>query len=386
MNRFYELNFSHLLIVTSLICTLFILPIVWLVGHSFANTSPTMRQAVSQISQKVIVEALETEIPYLRFKTFNSEDPPMPLSLYLFETLTSLNPMDLTTFFSSQIPGLSTYNGKQIQSSTLAYEQNYIVESPAPTIALNEQEAGIKESETKEKTEKDDPKMVAAPEKERMVFIYNTHNTESWTFAANNPPFITDDKVNVMMVSKQLEEELKKRGIKASFDATDHQKRLEKAGLSYTLSYAESLKTVKAAVKQNKDIGYIIDIHRDSATRKSTTVTIDGKTYARIAFVIGKGNAHWKKNQQLAETFDKRLNEKYPDISRGIHAKSSAEGNGEYNQSISPNSLLIEIGGIENTLEESMRTTSALADIIADLYFEDAKKVDAPATPTQKQM
>lgn len=48
-------------------------------------------------------------------------------------------------------------------------------------------------------------------------------------------------------------------------------------------------------------------------------------------------------------------------------------GNAEYNQSLATDSALIEIGGIENTLEESYRTVDALAEVVSEIYFE-AKK------------
>jgi stage II sporulation protein P len=43
--------------------------------------------------------------------------------------------------------------------------------------------------------------------------------------------------------------------------------------------------------------------------------------------------------------------------------------------------VLIEIGGIENTLEECYRTADILAEVIAEIYWEsrDARKADSPA-------
>ena len=68
----------------------------------------------------------------------------------------------------------------------------------------------------------------------------------------------------------------------------------------------------------------------------------------------------------------------YPGLSRGIWGKTSSQGNGEYNQSLSENSILIEIGGIDNSKEELARTTKVLADILSNIFWEaqDAKKVD----------
>ncbi|MEW9106043.1 stage II sporulation protein P [Paenibacillus sp.] len=91
-------------------------------------------------------------------------------------------------------------------------------------------------------------------------------------------------------------------------------------------------------------------------------------------------NPNWKKNEQFANEIHERLEKNYPGISRGIFGKTALQGNGEYNQSLSPNSVVIEIGGIDNTLEELYRTADVLADFIADIVHKkkDAKPVNKP--------
>jgi stage II sporulation protein P len=108
-------------------------------------------------------------------------------------------------------------------------------------------------------------------------------------------------------------------------------------------------------------------------------VTINGKDYAQVYFIIGHGNKNWRENEAFANKIHAKLEKEYPGISRGIWGKSSANGNGEYNQSLSPNSFLIEIGGVDNTLQESYRTADILARLIADEVFQ-AEKVNAKAT------
>ena len=45
----------------------------------------------------------------------------------------------------------------------------------------------------------------------------------------------------------------------------------------------------------------------------------------------------------------------------------------EYNQSLAEDNVLIEVGGVDNTLEESYRTADALAEVISEIYWEDEK-------------
>lgn len=74
---------------------------------------------------------------------------------------------------------------------------------------------------------------------------------------------------------------------------------------------------------------------------------------------------------KFAERLQKRLNDKVPYLSKGIYIKDSASGNGDYNQALSPNSALIEIGGVENNLEENYRTITVLAEVIQEIWLED---------------
>ncbi|MNP38900.1 Stage II sporulation protein P (SpoIIP) [compost metagenome] len=90
-------------------------------------------------------------------------------------------------------------------------------------------------------------------------------------------------------------------------------------------------------------------------------------------FIIGHENKNWRQNEAYANSIHKRLEKVYPGISRGIWGKTADQGNGEYNQSLSPNSIVIEIGGIDSTMEELERTSRVLADIVADVYFADQK-------------
>ena len=65
------------------------------------------------------------------------------------------------------------------------------------------------------------------------------------------------------------------------------------------------------------------------------------------------------------------INNKYPGLSRGVIKKQGAGVNGVYNQDISPKSMLIEIGGYENTFEEVMCTVEALSKILYEYIKGD---------------
>lgn len=203
------------------------------------------------------------------------------------------------------------------------------------------------------------------------VYIYHTHNRESWKNVARNTKgsSIDDPDINITLVGKQLGSVLQKKGVSAIAGSDDIAKKLEEQKRSYSESYAESRKAVNAAVKANPSLAYFFDIHRDSdVPRSTTTVTIGGKSYARILLVVGTNHPDYAKNKKFAEALDALLDKKYPGLSRGVLLKGAKEGNGEYNQSVSPGSLLLEIGGANNTLQESLLAAEAFADVFADYY------------------
>jgi len=222
----------------------------------------------------------------------------------------------------------------------------------------------------------------AAPATERkLAFIYHSHNRESWLpelkgTGKDQPNEAFDADVNVSMLGARLQKKLEELGVGAVHSGTDYQTAVK--NFNYNYSYKYSKTTVKEALAVHQDIVYLLDIHRDSSRREQTTIDIDGKSYAKLYFIVGQGNPNWKENEALAKRIHDAIEKKLPGLSKGILTKGSKHGNGEYNQSLSQGSVLIEIGGVDNTLEESNRTVDALASIVAELA-KDAVKVDASA-------
>ena len=205
-----------------------------------------------------------------------------------------------------------------------------------------------------------------------VVFIYHTHNRESWTSEVEEGESNASSKSkNITLVGERLAKQLEERGMGAMVSNTDYPTTIPNYEWSH--SYKYSKKTVKEAIASNDNLKYFFDLHRDSQSRKYTTVDIDGVSYAQVYFVIGERNPHWKENEAFAKRMNEKIEEKYPGLSRGILGKTAATGNAEYNQSLADQNVLIEVGGVDNTLEESYRTADVLAEIIAELYEESKK-------------
>ena len=102
------------------------------------------------------------------------------------------------------------------------------------------------------------------------------------------------------MVNK-LKEELSSRGIGVEHDRTNVTKALQERGWNYNHSYVYSREKVQEVLAGNDDLNYLIDIHRDSQPKEITTTTIDGKSFARLFFVVGKEHKNYEENLQLAK-------------------------------------------------------------------------------------
>ena len=199
--------------------------------------------------------------------------------------------------------------------------------------------------------------------KEPIVYIYNTHQTEGYQKSNNASYNITP---SVLMASYILRESLNDLGIPSMVETNDIAELLRIHSWKYSYSYAASKLLLEDAITKNPTLSYFIDLHRDSMSYDVTTTTIDNKKYAKILFVIGKDHDGYEKNQKMAETINNSIKEKYPSLSRGISLKGGSGVNGIYNQNISPNAILIEIGGQYNTITEINNTLNVLADALYD--------------------
>ena len=90
----------------------------------------------------------------------------------------------------------------------------------------------------------------------------------------------------------------------------------------------------------------------------------DDKRYAKLYFVIGLEHENYEKNLEFATNLSNMLNKEINGISKGILAKQGKNVNGIYNQDINGNTLLIEVGGVDNTIDEVYNTIDVLAKVL----------------------
>ncbi|MGP4065793.1 stage II sporulation protein P [Oceanobacillus sp. M65] len=200
------------------------------------------------------------------------------------------------------------------------------------------------------------------------VLIYHTHNQESFT------PYIKTDtsiepfhtEINITLVGEKLANFLNQKGVNSIHDKTDITKELEIEGAGYGDAYDPSRKVVTDALNQNKDIKLILDLHRDNLERRNTTVELNSIEIPRISFVVSENSYYYEKNLKVATLLHEKLESKYPGVSRGIITKGGDTPE-SYNQDLHEHSLLLNIGGVENTLEEEYKSAEIIAEVIVEV-------------------
>jgi stage II sporulation protein P len=294
------------------------------------------------------------------------------------ESVTNVSLLDPRSLFGREIPGIENYHTHIAVAGKGTDITNLPNESPAPTEdQLKDQEIDQNQVDQANHNSGDGVQEID----EKSVFIYHSHSWEAFSPLIKNnaskDPASTNEKVNVIAVGSKLKQELESRGIGVVHDKTDVNQALKAKSWTYYESYKLSRGLVQEAIAQDDNLNYLIDIHRDSMPRDITTKTINGKSYARLFFIVGKENKNFEKNLKIAKDLNGKLEEKYPGISRGVFVKTRAEGNGVYNQDLTERAMLLEFGGVENNLVELYNSTEAFAEIFAAFYKKDAVEVNA---------
>ena len=202
------------------------------------------------------------------------------------------------------------------------------------------------------------------------VYIFNTHQTEGY-----NSNFLEAFNINntVYLASHILGEYLSDLGVATIVEENSIIDVLNTNGWKYGYSYKASRILLENAYKKNPSLDFFIDLHRDAASYDRTVTEIDGKKYAKILFVVGLEHENYEPNLQLAKTLNEKIKKIAPTLSRGVLEKKGPGVNGKYNQDFNKNTILIEVGGQYNYIEEVNNTLKIISKVIYE-YLEDEKE------------
>ena len=205
------------------------------------------------------------------------------------------------------------------------------------------------------------------------ILIMHTHATESYQLYPElyyDPQYscrTTDNSKNMVSVGKIITERLNQLGYNTIQDTTLHDYP------NYNGSYNRSKSTVEEYLKKYPSIKVVLDVHRDAierddGTRIKPVVVIDGKRYAQIMLISGADNGYlnmpnFRKNLRFASHFQNSMETLYPSLTRPVLFDYR-----NYNQQLTTGSLLIEVGGHANTLEEAQNSAVLIANSLAHTF------------------
>ena len=199
----------------------------------------------------------------------------------------------------------------------------------------------------------------------KKVLIYHTHTDEAYLkgdkdYVETSVGRTLDERYSVVSVGNSLKTALEGYGFTVIHDKTNNVRK------GFNKAYETSYETIEPYIGK---VDVFIDMHRDAYMGQSkNTVTKDGVEYARLCFVVAKGENYtykpnWEDNYKLAQTLTNKLNEICPEICKDIIFKNT-----RFNQHVSKSCLLIEMGNEQNTVEEVRATALIVAQAFNEIY------------------
>lgn len=196
---------------------------------------------------------------------------------------------------------------------------------------------------------------------EPQILIMHTHATESYqtwpdpVFDENYTARSKNTALNMVAVGAEMARVLNAAGINTLHDTTLYD------APGYTSSYQRSRAGVQDYLARYPSIKIVLDVHRDAiedsdGTRVKPVCEIDGESTAQVMVIAGCDNGgsaalpNWRLNLRFAAAWEAAMEGAYPGLTRPVLC-----GYRFYNQDLTTGSLLIEIGGHANTLDEALR-------------------------------
>lgn len=202
------------------------------------------------------------------------------------------------------------------------------------------------------------PDFTIEKSQEPQVLIMHTHATESYEpyerdfYDASFNSRTTDRSMNMAAVGDRIAEQLEAAGIGVIHDTTLHDYP------SYNGSYDLSRETVQKYLEEYPSIKVVLDIHRDAIERESgeriaPVAEIDGKNAAQVMIICGCDDGTMNmpdcmKNLRFACMLQRQMESDHPGLTRPVLFDYR-----KYNQDLTTGSILIEMGGHANSIDQA---------------------------------
>jgi len=332
-----------------------------LIAYALDSTPPTglekrlLVSSINNLSDGRPVGILQTGIPLLAWSGETKSQPRMLSPSETVKPLLSLLLPDRKPLgiLQSQMPVLADYVSEQKTVAVTAPAE------PAESAA----DAAV-------------PTKLVAPvlSSGALVGIYFTHTGETYALT-DGVERVDGKKGGVAQAGDALRQELQdKYGIQVAYSDTVND-------TNYAESYVRSQETLTKMLRQNPSLQVVLDIHRDAGkSRANSIVTVDGQEAASVLLVVGSDArapfSDWQEHYALANEFAAEINKQHPGLCLGVKVLQ-----GRYNQFLHPGAILVEIGSVNNSTAEAMRTGRLLAAPLAEVVkrrLEADKPIPAP--------
>ena len=199
------------------------------------------------------------------------------------------------------------------------------------------------------------------PEQGPQVLIVHTHGSEAYSmpegqgYVSTGSYRTAETDKNVVRVGDEIAAVLSAYGLSVLHDRTLHD------DPAYNGAYGRSAASIESYREKYPSITYVLDVHRDavqdSEGRQYKLITEEDPRSAQVCFIMGVNHDGWEENLKLAAAVQRTLVADHPTLMRPISLL-----NANYNQNISPGSVLVEVGAAGNSLDEAIYAGRMFAD------------------------
>ena len=207
------------------------------------------------------------------------------------------------------------------------------------------------------------------------VLIMHTHGTEAYARDGTEPytetgtARTTDPSYNIIRVGDEIARIFEEMGLNVIHDTELYDYP------SYDGAYERSRAGVEAYLAQYPTIQMVLDVHRDALVGSDGTIykpmiQIDGVKMAQVMLLVGSDDAgasfpDWTEHLALAMEIQQEMNSLWPGLARPITLRTA-----RFNQQLTKGSLLVEVGGHGNSLEEALAGARLFARSAAKVLLE----------------
>ena len=208
---------------------------------------------------------------------------------------------------------------------------------------------------------------------EPQILIMHTHTTESYEpyerdfYDASFGSRTTDESMNMVAVGDAIAEQLEAAGIGVIHDTTKHDYP------SYNDSYDRSRVTVSDILEEYPSIKIVLDIHRDAIERAdgeriAPVAMIDGRNAAQVMIICGCDDGtmdmpDYLKNFRFASLLQQQMEDLFPGLTRPVLFDYR-----KYNQDLTTGSILIEVGGHANSIDQAVYSGELIGKALAECF------------------